>query len=147
MSRTPVYTSYTDVINDIKSLQKNGYTMHGNWTLGQICKHLSFYYKGSLDGFPGYIPWIVRFAFGWMIKRQFLSDKPLKKGGATDPKSVFATADDATAVKEALELLQRLNSQKEPLKKSLLLGDLTNDEWQRLHLKHSAHHLGFLAPR
>ena len=141
------FTSYTDVINEMETLLKNGYVMHGKWTLGQICKHLSFYYKGSLEGFPGHIPWIIRVAFGWIIKRQFLSAKPLKKGGATDPRSVFPEAEDKAAASEAIAYLRRLEKQTEPLQKSLLLGELSNDEWQKLHLKHSAHHLGFLTSK
>jgi len=144
MIRNPVFQSYTDIINEIQKLQK-GYTQNGNWTLGQICSHLSYYYRGSLEGFSKPLPWIIRATIGKIFRRLYLSEKPLKKGGATDPKSVALSGNENQQIQQALDLLKRLEKNQGPLKPSSLIGELSNDEWKHIHLKHSAHHLGFLS--
>ena len=66
------FTNYKDIIQDIQRLQKSGYEMTGKWNLGQICRHLSFYWKGSLDGFTVQLPWIIRATLGRMILKSSL---------------------------------------------------------------------------
>jgi hypothetical protein len=145
--RTLTFTSYSEVIKEIESLQKNGYKQGKNWNLGQICRHLAYYYKGALDGFPKMLPWIIRVTIGKLSLKQVLSKAESKEDSQTDPKSVFPPEpDEKLAIEEALLLLKRLEQNTSPLHPSGFFGDLTNDQWKILNLGHASHHLSFLHP-
>ncbi|MCB1193193.1 MAG: DUF1569 domain-containing protein [Leptospiraceae bacterium] len=142
------FTSYTDVINDIENLYAKGYTKLGKWSLGQMCQHLSFYLRGSLDGFGFKLPWIIRKVFGRFLLRKQLANPVMKTSQPTIPASVYQeNSEDAKAVSEAKELLSRLSLSNGPLHPSALYDELTVDEWRELHLIHAAHHLSFLIPK
>ncbi len=144
--RDLTFSSYKDIIREMESLAK-GYKKGGSWSLGQICAHLSFYYKGSLDGFAFKLPWLLRVTIGKLMLKSALKNKKRKPGQPTAPPSVFeASVDDKATLAGAIELLRRLETNTSPLFPSGLYGNLTNEQWKILHLGHSAHHLGFLHP-
>lgn len=139
------FDSYAAAAREIERLLKSGYTKTGSWSLGQICRHLSFYLRGSLDGFPMMLPWIVRATFGRLALKQSLKPGLKKPGSPTAPQSVYPddTADREAAA-EAVALLERLEKHTGPLHPSALFGDVTPEQWKILHLNHAAHHLSFL---
>lgn len=146
--RALTFADYDAAIAEIARLRDRGYLQGGNWTLGQICDHLSFYYRGSLDGFGAKLPWLVRVTLGAMIKRRMLRTRAMRRGGVTAPQSVPKPgADEAARVAEAIHLLERLRGHSGGLHDSPLFGRVTPEEWRTLHLIHTAHHLGFLTPK
>lgn len=145
--RLLTFTGYADIIKEIENLKKKGYRKGGSWTLGQVCRHISYYYRGSLDGFARMLPWILRATVGKMMLKKYISGERRKPGGATAPDSVYPPdADDTEGIREALELLKRLEANRGPLHPSALFGEMTEDQWLKMHCAHSAHHLGFLIP-
>jgi len=144
--RKPKFESYEDIIREIEELEKIGYSRLGNWSLGQICEHLGFYFKGSLEGFEFKAPWIIRILVGkpfrwWLMRREGYPDNSQTVPQSVPPENV----DDHEAVMKIKELLSRLSSAKE-LHPSGLFGELTLDQWRMMHLHHAGHHLGFLVP-
>lgn len=140
------FNSYPEIAREIEQLSR-GYSRGGTWSLGQICKHLSYYLRGSLDGFPTMLPWIIRVTIGKLFLRGMLTKEKKKAGSPTAPASVYPPdVDEAEAVREILTLLERLEKTQGQLHPSALFGDLTNMQWRLLHLNHAAHHLGFLHP-
>lgn len=148
MQRRQVHFSeYSDVADEIALLASSDYEKLGAWSLGQICDHLAYYYRGSLDGFDFKLPWLVRKLVGLFFLRRILSEQAMKPGLQTIPASVpEPDVDEETAINEALRLLDRLQRYPGPEQPSPFFGDLTPEQWKQLHLVHSAHHLGFLAP-
>jgi hypothetical protein len=145
--RTLNFSSYGDVIRELEHLEKAGYVASGAWNLGQICQHLAYYYRGSLDGFDFRLPWLIRKFLGRPMLRKMLREGKMKAGLRTVPASVPpADVDEATAVQEAKELLGRLQVARQ-LKPSPLFDELSPDQWRELHLTHAAHHLSFLEPK
>ncbi|MBI3395162.1 MAG: DUF1569 domain-containing protein [Spirochaetia bacterium] len=141
------FKTYKDIAGEIEALSKKGYAKGGSWSLGQVCRHLGYYYKGSLDGFPRLLPWIIRATLGKLLLKKALAGAKSKPGGATIPTSVFpADTDDKQAVADILALLDRLDNNPALMHPSALYGNLTNAQWKLLHLRHSAHHLSFLHP-
>lgn len=139
------FTSYPEVVAEIRRLHAVGYRKTGAWTLGQICEHLSFFFRGSLDGFNFKLPWLVRVTLGKLVRRRMLRRQAIKPGSVTVPQSVpKAVGDETHQVAEAIRLLDRLANHSGELHDSPLLGRLTPDDWRRLHLIHAAHHLSFL---
>jgi hypothetical protein len=138
---------YSDVADEIALLLSQDYEPLGQWSLGQVCDHLSYYYRGSLDGFDFKLPWLVRTFVGPFFLRRILSTGTMKPGLQTIPASVpKGDVNEESAINEALRLLERLDRPPGPEQPSPFFGKLTPEQWKRLHLIHSAHHLGFLLP-
>lgn len=145
--RRLTFASYDEAIAEIRRLKARGYRSGGSWTLGQICEHLSFYYRGSLDGFGFKLPWIIRVTLGAMIRRRMLRTRNMKPGSVTVPQSVpKGRGDDPALIDEAIHLLERLRDRVGELHDSPLFGRVSPEQWRDLHLIHTAHHLGFLHP-
>ncbi len=141
--------SYDELLAEIERLQRGGYRRCGAWSLGQICRHLSYYFRGSLEGFAFRLPWPVRRLIGRPLLKRMLRGAPRRSGGRTIPASVPPPdVDEAAAVAELRALVLRLSdpARTTPLHPSPLFDRLTADEWRRLHLSHAAHHLSFLFP-
>lgn len=139
------FSTFDQVAADVTELETLGYKRCGNWTLGQICDHLSVFLRGSLDGFSWKIPWIFRVTIGRYFLRRILRQKKMAVGIRV-PK-VFLPgepAGDAESVKSFLQLLQRYQDHTGPMAPSPLAGTLSPQEWDQLHLIHAAHHLSFL---
>ena len=139
------FKEYADVIAHVEKLKSAPYKKTGKWNLSQVCRHLSYYHRGSLEGFEKMLPWIIRKTIGTFLKKQYLAEKPLSRGGQTLPASVFEPdEDDSRTADQFIALLKRLENHQGPLHPSGLFGELSNKEWKFLHLKHAAHHLSFL---
>jgi hypothetical protein len=146
--RQIAFSTYDDVIAEIDRLEREGYEQCGSWSLGQVCRHLSYYMRGSLEGFDFRLPWIVRKLLGPPLLRKILRGDEMKAGGRTIPASVPGPdVDEREAAAEARELLARLRDFSGELHPSPLFDRLTPDQWRLLHLKHAAHHLGFRVPK
>ena len=147
------FPDFDAIAADVNLLLDRGYDRAGKWSLAQACDHLDKFTRGSLDGFPGRfrLPWPLTAAF----RKLSLSEKAMAKpmpSGLPSP-SYLAPADageDAAAVDAYLKtnarFVERFES-KGPLHRSPLFGKLPPDLWRRVHLKHAAHHLGFLVPK
>ncbi|MDH5508901.1 MAG: DUF1569 domain-containing protein [Nitrospinota bacterium] len=140
------FESYGEVVQEIESLEQSGYEIKGKWSLGQACAHLDYYYKGSLDGFDHMFPWVVRALFGKLALWWYLRVGD-KEGNPTVPQSVpMETIDAKKSIADIKNSLRRLATA-ERLHPSGLFGALSVEQWKILHLKHAAHHLGFLIPK
>ena len=143
--RDLAFGSYEKAIEEIRGLQKSGYEKNGAWSLGQVCAHLSFYYKGSIEGFGFSMPWIIRFLFGKPYLKKRMKGIRLKAGSMTAPKSLPpGDLNEAEAIDRGIAYLEQLSSAQK-LFPSPLVGELTIEEWRIMHLGHTAHHLGFLS--
>ena len=140
-------STYGEAIEAIERLEASGYRQLGKWDLAQICHHLSYYYRGSLNGFGFRLPWPIRKTIGRMLLKRMLAGGDMKTGGRTIPASIPPTPINGSAtVAEAKALLARLQLA-EQLHASPLFDQLSPDQWKQLHLAHTAHHLSFLMPK
>ncbi len=138
--------SVSQLLAELDRLEAQGYERLGKWTLGEMCDHLSYYVKGSLEGFGFTLPWLVRVLVGPPMKRKLLRGE-LKPGSRTIPDSVPKPGvDEREAVARLKTWLERFESPEAVVHPSPLLGELSKEEWRALHLGHAAHHLSFLIP-
>lgn len=83
--------------------------------------------------------------FGKMIKRQFLSGKPLSKNAPTAKQFVIAGTPEFETEKAALlQQIARFGSSGPSVianKKHPFFGTMTDDEWGQLQFVHLDHHL------
>ena len=119
--------------------------MLGNWSAGQIFKHLATVYNASIDGINMSFPWpmcmIAKLFKSKMIHGAMPPGFKLPAEGAKqlmpEPTS---TEEGLAALHEAVARLQR-----EPHRaKHPVLGDLTREEWNSIHLNHAGLHMSFL---
>jgi uncharacterized protein DUF1569 len=141
------FATYGEVIAQIERLEASGCQQLGQWNLGQACRHLSYYFRGSLEGYDIKLPWLVRMLIGRPILKWVLNKGHMPASSRTIPASVpEPDTDQSQAVAEAKELLGRLENADGQLHPSPLFDRLTIDQWRTLHLIHAAHHLGLLVP-
>jgi Protein of unknown function (DUF1569) len=144
--RTLAFANLTEVMPEVDRLLA-GHRTVGQWSLGQICNHLSTGIIGSVDGFPVRLPWVVRKLIGPLIVRRILKEGRMREGVKLPEKFVPRPGLDARAEAETLRAAIRLfGTHTGPHADHPLTGPLPHETWERLHCIHCAHHLGFASP-
>ena len=124
-------TSLDEIMAEVAQLQGGGYEKAGNWDLAQVCDHLAYF---------------VRMFVGKRLVKKLLRGKPIRAGyPIPDKLAPTAGGDEAEAVKQLQELLERLKTQTK-VYPSPFFGTLTKAQWLKLHTLHCNHHLSFLVP-
>ncbi len=144
--RTLAFSSLTEVMPEVDRLLA-GHRTIGNWSLGQICSHLSEAFRLSVEGFPYKAPWPIRTLLGPVAKWRVLSTGKVPTGVGLPERFTPLPGLDARAEAEALRAALRLfETEAGPLAAHPFFGPLTVAEWRRLHCIHCAHHLSFAVP-
>ena len=67
------------VIADLDHLNQAGYDLQGNWDLAQICDHLAYFIRGSLEGYApeDKPPWLIRFLFAKPMLKKIMRRQPV----------------------------------------------------------------------
>jgi hypothetical protein len=124
-----------------------GHRTVGQWTLGQICNHLASGLIGSVEGFAGQAPWLLRMTLGRVVRRQVLGSGRMAAGLKLPERFQPRPGLDARAEAEALRAALHLYSASlEAPVPHPFFGSMTRDEWTRFHCIHCAHHLSFVLP-
>src|SRR5258708_4692511 len=76
--RTLQFHSLDDILADVERLNQGKVRAIGNWSPGQVVKHLTMPMVWCLDGAPLKGSLMIRF-FGWLIKNRFLRN-PMSAG-------------------------------------------------------------------
>ncbi len=141
------YATYKDLLADAERLAAGPVRAAGNWTPGQIFRHLATAFNCSIDGFNVQFPWVMRKLAGFFKTR--LTDRPMPAGlklPAGLAKVVLpeptTTDDGLAALRAAISRLEHEPNRAE----HPILGRLTREEWDRIHMHHSSLHMSFLSP-
>ena len=156
-TRTPVATktvarkplefhSYDEILAYARKLAQGPTRQLGNWSLGQICRHLAMSMDSAIDG-PAFRPALWLRLLGPFVKKRFLS-QPMPSGFQV-PKSGAAMIPTPTDTDVGLQLLEK--SIRRLQQTSLravhgVFGKLTHEEWDTLQFRHCAMHLSFIEP-
>jgi hypothetical protein len=146
--RTLHFNALDEILADVERLNQSKVRAIGNWSPGQLLKHLSMPMVWCLDGAPLKGSWIIRI-FGWFIKNRFLRN-PMSAGFKLSddfakhlvPPAEVSWEDGVQAIRVAIARM-KAESQRHP---SPFLGELTREQWDQLHCRHSELHLSFLIP-
>jgi len=143
------FNNLDDIRADVEQLAHAGEIRTlGNWSAGQIFRHLATIMNKCIDGFDNRLPGPMRFILRLFFKRKFLT-QPMKPGFQLGAKAAAEIVPPPTSLEEGLlSIRQALNRLQLESKRSpsAFLGPLTRDEWERLHCRHSELHLSFLIP-
>jgi hypothetical protein len=147
VARQPLqFTSYDEILEHARKLSRVPTRQLGNWSLGQICRHLAIAMDSAIDG-PAFKPSLLLRLVGPVLKKRFLS-RPMPSGFQL-PKNGASMIPSATDTEVGLQLLEksvrrlRETSQRQP---HGLFGKLTHEEWDQLQFRHCAMHLSFIEP-
>lgn len=141
-----MFQGLNDVMPDVDRLLE-GHETVGNWTLAQICNHLTNAIQLSVDGMPFKFPWMMRVAVAPLVKGPLFRTGKMREGvklpAAALPKPGLDARAEAEALRAALNYYAGVT---EPLASHPLFGKLSRGEWDRFHCIHCAHHLSFARP-
>jgi hypothetical protein len=144
--RTLGFTRLDDVMPDVDRLLA-GHATAGNWSLGQICSHLSDAFRFSVDGFGVQAPWLIRATLGRIAKAKVLREGRIKPGIKLPDSFRPRPGLDARAEAEALRAsIAYYLAHPETRAMHPFFGGMTNAENDRMHCIHCAHHLSFAVP-
>lgn len=140
--RTLSFADVSDVMPDVRKLVPAQRTV-GNWTLGQICRHLADSFIGSMEGLDLRNHRIKRF----FLRRRMLSytlKYGIPRGWTVDGSLTPAPQVDLNEAVEALaSAIQRYQHYEGRLHAHPLFGNPPREVWSRIHCIHCAHHLSF----
>ena len=145
--RKLAYTSLEEVLADADRLSSGPVKVLGNWSAGQVFKHLALAYHGSIDGITITFPWPLRLMAGVFRKKLISGQMP---AGYTLPsEGTKAMAPGPTSTEEGLADLHaavaRLERESHRAKHPMF-GAIGKEEWHKIHLQHASLHMSFLVP-
>ena len=147
--RQVLYRNHDEVLADVGHLAARGYRQLGNWSLGQIARHLAMAMKTALDGAEAKAPWPMRIVAQLFIKNKVVRG-PMKPGFQLPKKFAPSLVPDATADEEGIEILRatvrRWHTEPQRLPHGFF-GALTAEEWEKLTMNHAEMHMSFLLPQ
>jgi hypothetical protein len=143
------FNSLDDILADVDRLAaaKEIRTL-GNWSAGEIFKHVANVMNKSIDGFEFRPPWYIRFIVRTFMRSRFLT-KPMTAGFKLPAGAQAELASPATTAEEGFQAIRQAIARlktTETRVPSPVLGPLSRDEWTQLHCRHSELHLSFLIP-
>jgi hypothetical protein len=145
--RKVAYASFEELLADADRLGSGTVKALGNWSEGQIYRHLAKVYNGSIDGISITFSWPVRIMTKVFRKKILAGAMPpgfnLPADGAKALVPEPATAAEGLA--ELHAAVDRLKNEPNRVRHPLL-GKMTREEWDKLHLAHASLHMSFLVP-
>jgi hypothetical protein len=142
------FKDFSDASAEVDRLHRGGHEKAGQWDLAQVCDHLTYFMKGSLDGHPYRVPWLLKVLLGRLVLRRILKQRRMKANGPTPQKPLPSPGgDEVAAVARFQQTLKRVQGHPGEFHDSPFFGHLTTRQWRDLHLIHCGHHLGFLVPK
>jgi hypothetical protein len=142
------FANLDEAVQEVRTLQHNGYTPCGEWSLGQICRHLTLVQTPSVDGYPA---WMSLFAFmrpamrRWLLPKLRRPDSP--RGIRTA--SIFVPpnqVDDHEELEAFARCVDRFHAHQGEYAPHPAFGRMSRAEIEEIHTLHAAHHLRFLQP-
>jgi hypothetical protein len=141
------YASLDEVLADAERLSSGPVKSLGNWSPGQVFRHLAAAYNGSIDGITMTLPWHLRL-MARIFKKKLLAG-PMPPGFKLPADAAETLVPPPTSTEEGLAELRAAIArlQREPNRaRSPVFGEMGKDEWNTIHLHHANLHMSFLVP-
>ena len=141
------FQTIDDILREVERLNQGKIQTLGNWSGGQILRHLAVVMNGSIDGMPVRLPFYLRL-LGRMLKGRVLR-KGMTSGFRLKGPMADTILPPPTSWEEGLQTFrqavhrQQTEAKREP---SPFLGSMTREDWNQLHCRHAELHLSFLVP-
>jgi hypothetical protein len=143
------YDSYNDLLRDAERLAAGKVRPLGNWSYGQVLEHLSRAMNAAIDGADYQVSWFIRLVAKLFFKNRALKG-PMPAGFKLPSNAAKALVPEQSIDNEAaLAMLRQAvhrmthDTHRAP---NVVFGELSLDEWDKLHLRHAEMHMSFLVP-
>jgi hypothetical protein len=142
------FQCYEDILDDVRKLAAGETRALGNWSLGQVCKHLALAIDKSIDSTMTFrVPLktrvLVRIFRGRILSGRLPSGFQLPPEAAPLLPEPAATVSDGLAALEQAIARLRSTSQRVP---HPVFGKMNPSQWDQFHLRHGEMHLSFIVP-
>ncbi len=137
------FNNVEEILADAENMAASNSKTIGNWTQGQIYRHVGETMNQCIDGIDFNPAWPIK-VFGRLFKRRILT-KPMMPGFQL-PKSTkllppeISDEDGLQYLRDAAARLQSESKRSD----SPFLGKMTKEEWNLLHCRHCEHHLSYI---
>ena len=141
--RSVRYQSYDDLLRDAERIASSeSIQTLGNWSLGQIFKHLADAIESSIDGSGFVLPWPIRIVFTMLMKRKYLYGS-LPAGFKAPKRFQPGPIDTLAALDELRAAVGRMKSEADRVMHPAF-GNITREEWDQFNLRHCEMHMSFI---
>ncbi|QEG20447.1 DUF1569 domain-containing protein [Mariniblastus fucicola] len=147
MRRSLHLVKLADTVAESKRLLQSGYQKNGNWSLGQICRHLRLTIDANVNGYPKWMSLAlpIRPVMRWLLLPRLLrGDSP----SGIKTASIFVPQNDLNDAAEvelfATSVANFLNHDGR-LFPHPGFGRLSKSQFEHFHAAHASHHLSFLS--
>ena len=142
------FDTLENLLADLEDLSNKKVRSLGNWTPGQVYRHLATTMNSSVDGFGFAVPWPFR-VIGKLFMKKRLINESMRPGFNLPAQAAQVLIPAPTPDDEGLAglriALHRLQTESKRVP-SPILGELTRAEWDKMHCRHAELHLSFLKP-
>ncbi len=138
------FQALDEIMPEVQRLLK-GHAVAGQWSLGQICNHLSGAIRLTARPTSSAVPPATPEQAA--LKERFFAAGVFPDGRQSPPP--FVPREDLDLAAEVASLasaIERFQGATGPYPSHPYLGPLSREEWLRFHCMHAAHHLGFSSP-
>jgi hypothetical protein len=142
------YTSLQELLTDAERLSAGPVKTLGNWSPGQIYRHLAISFNGSIDGFTMNFPWYLRL-MARLLKKKLINGA-MPPGYKLPPEAAKAVMPGPTSTEEGLSELRAAITrlEREPHRaEHPMFGSISKEEWNQVYLNHANLHMSFLVPQ
>ena len=141
------FDSLDDMLAEVDRLNQGQVTALGNWSPGQVLRHVAMAMDNSIDGFGFKFPLPFRLIAKVMKNRLLSMSMPAgfkvpKKGEAGLIPPATDWAEGGRLIHDAVRRLKNETQRA----KSPAFGSMTREDWDRMHCRHAELHLSFLTP-
>ena len=150
MRRELELANLDDAVIECDRLLETGYTKSGNWSLAQICCHIRLTMERNMNGYP---KWMVVLGYPLRpILRALILPKLLSGASPSGipTASIFVPpehVEDKSEVDQLKQCVANFNATDDAMHGHPGFGNMSNEEFNRFHAAHAAHHLSFLHPK
>jgi hypothetical protein len=146
-SRRTLTFDSLDLVMPVVDQLLEGHTTVGDWSLGQICNHLTTTLTWTVEGYPKLAPWFVRKTVGPLLLKRILRTGRFPDGIKLPKRYLPKPGVDDRAEAEALRAaIWHFASYSGRLSDHPMAGQIARLDWERFHCIHCARHLGFVQP-
>jgi hypothetical protein len=140
------FSSYQDILDEVRDLAGKPTRQLGNWSLGQICEHLAKGMDMAIDGgtFKPSLP--VRLVAPF-LKKRFLT-RGLSPGFKLPKNAANLLPNPANAAGGLAQLEKAIARQQQIRERKAhpVFGPMTIEEWDQMNCRHAEMHLSFIVP-
>ena len=144
------FRSLDEITADVEMLRRHQVAQLGNWSLGQICKHLATGMHLSIDGgeeLRTQYPWWQRL-LGPLFKHYVLwfgLHPGYRLKGEPARVLIPEPMETAEGARELAEAVRRLQGEPRRVPRHVL-GRFSRAQWDCYHCRHAELHLSFIVP-